>query len=317
MRTTPTLRYFISDAYGADSPDPTQAVVDADVHLETDLSVIEDALANGDEHELDQLGGGFPTKINSRGREISLPRHLAGLIHSWHDKHEDVLKDRGIFNGLFINYAPRTKAFRNGPPFYEVEMNSGLRIVTTYPGDMLAGIRGDVHSIAEIDNEGHPLFGPKAQFRSRDAHRHLRKENPYPKKFLQDNDADDILRTQHFGNGVEGLRIKFADTYGNIVAEPDELVKKKILHAVNQGLKDVRIRINGVELPGQAALSMTDAPDGTIAIYSNGENIDLIRKWKDGEDSTFTTENSAYVLFGRPKEVETGIVVEFDPALAS
>jgi hypothetical protein len=312
MSNTPILRYFVSDTFGANAPDPTQAHVDADVHLETDLSILVDALENGDDDDLWLLRAGYPTKINSRGREVALPRHLVGIINSWHNKYGRLLWDKGQYNGIFVNYAPRTSRYKNGPPFYEVETNSGLRIVTTFPGDMLAGVHDSVHVIHEIPNENNPLFGNKAQFRSKDVHRYLRRGHQYPKIKLLDSAADDILRERHYGNDVDGLRFKFADIYGNMIAENDPEIRRKIEEAVRQGKTNVRISINGIDLPGEAALSMTDATDGAIAIYPNGPNIDVIRKWEEGNDSTFTTANSSYVQFGRPKENVQGFTVHFD-----
>lgn len=317
MRNTPTLKYFVSETYGGNSPDPTQAVADADVHLETDLSVMEEALRHGQEEEISLLGGGFPTKINSRGREIALPHHLAGLMENWHDEYADELRKHGIFNGLFVNYAPRDKRFENGPPFYEVETDSGLRIVTTFPADMLAGIREHIHRISQIPNKGNPLFGDTAQFRSRDAHRYLRKDHNYPTTELRDGDADDVLTTRYYGNGVEGLRIKFVDIYGNMIGEGDDATAEKLLATAQSDERGVKVLINGHEKEAEAAQSLTQGTDGEILVYPNGGNIDIARKWREGESSTFTTENSAYKRFESPTELESGIVITFPDGTTS
>ena len=321
MRTTPTLRYFVSETYGENTPDPTEAVVDADVHLETDLSVMEDALTHGDEEEIRLLGGGFPTKINSRGREVALPRHLAGIMENWHDAYAEVLRDHGVWNGLFINFAPRDKRYRNGPPFYEVETDSGLRIVTTFPGDMLAGIREHVHRIMEIPNERNPLFSDFDQFRSRNAHRYLRRNHRYPTKPLADGEADDVLSTTYFGNGVEGLRLKFVDIYGNMIFEDDAAVRRKLQQVAVSGERGATVSVsNGTvkqSKQGEVAHSLTEGTDGAILVYPNGRNIDVVRKWREGESSTFTTENSAYKLLGSPEELHSGLHIRFHDGTSS
>jgi len=311
------LNYFVSETYGGNSPDPTRATVDADVHLETDLSVMEEALRHGDSQEISLLGGGFPTKINSRGREIALPHHLAGLMESWHDEYSEELKRHGIFNGLFINYAPRDKRFDNGPPFYEVETDSGLRIVTTFPADMLAGIRDHIRTIAEIPNKNNPLYGDQAQFRSRDAHRYLRKEHGYPVHELKDEQAQDVLTKRYYGNGVDGLRIKFVDIYGNIIGEGDDAVAEKLAETARSENKSVQLSINEHTTDAEAALSLNQGSDGAVLVYPNGRNIDVARKWREGEDSTFTTDNSAYRRFEKPIELESGIVITFPDGTSS
>ena len=312
MRSSPTLRYFLSETYGKNTPDPTEAVVDADVHLETDLSVMEDALVNDDEDEIRLLGGGFPIKINSRGREIALPRHLAGIMESWHDRYAEVLREHGIFNGLFINYAPRDERFRNGPPFYEVETDSGLRIVTTFPGDMLAGIREHVRSIVEVPNEGNPLFSDFDQFRSKNAHRYLRRNHSYPKRHLTDEEADDVLTTTFFGNGVQGLRLRFVDIYGNMIFENDPAVRERLQQISLNDERAVTLNVNQKQSKqGEVTHSLTEGTDGEILVYPNGDNIDVVRKWKEGETSTFTTANSAYKLFGSPEELHSGLTIRF------
>ena len=311
MSKAPTLRYFVSETYGKNTPDPTDAVVDADVHLETDLAVMEDAIENGDPEEIKLLGAGFPVKINSRGREISLPRHLAGIMESWHDSYRDILAKHDVFNGLFINYAPRDHRFRNGPSFYEVETDSGLRIVTTFPGDMLSGIRDRIKRIVEIPNENNPLFGDTAQFRSRDVHRYLRRDHSYPTTYLSDDQADTVLKSKYFGNGVEGIPIDFVDIYGNIVGEDDSEVRERLLEVAQSSSRNIRITINGIQKEGEASHSLTEGRDGCILAYPNGNHIDVVRKWKEGEDSTFTTENSAFVQFERPRETESGIHIDF------
>lgn len=317
MSNTPTLKYFVSETYGGNSPDPTKATVDADVHLETDLSVMEEALRHSDADEIALLGGGFPTKINSRGREIALPRHLAGLMENWHDEYANELRQHGIFNGLFVNFAPRDNRFENGPPFYEVETDSGLRIVTTFPADMLAGIRDHINRIAEIPNKGNPLFGDTAQFRSRDAHRYLRKNHGYPVRALEDEEAQDVMTAKFYSNGVDGLRIKFVDIYGNIIGEGDEAVAEKLVATAVSENKKVQLSINGHETDAEAALSLTQGSDGSVLVYPNGPNIDVARKWRAGEDSTFTTDNSAYRRFERPVELESGIVIKFPDGTSS
>lgn len=318
MRSTPTLRYFISETYGRNTPDPTEAAVDADVHLETDLSVMEDALEQGNEDEIRLLGGGFPTKINSRGREIALPRHIAGIMESWHNTYVGALREHGIFNGLFINFAPRDKRFRNGPPFYEVETGSGLRIVTTFPGDMLAGIRERVHRIVEIPNEGNPLFSDFDQFRSRNAHRYLRRNHPYPTKTLSDTEADEVLRTTLFGNGVEGLRLQFVDIYGNMIFEDDLAVREKLQQIAQGKERKVTLELVGrVSREGEVTRSLTEGTDGEILVYPNGRNIDVARKWREGETSTFTAKHSAYKLFGSPEELYSGLIIRFQDGSTS
>lgn len=313
MRSTPTLRYFLSETYGKNTPDPTEAVVDADVHLETDLSVMEDALENGDEDEIRLLGGGFPTKINSRGREIALPRHLVGIMETWHDKYAEVLREHGIFNGLFINYAPRDKRFRNGPPFYEVETDSGLRIVTTFPADILSGIKEHVQRIVEVPNEENPLFvNDYDQFRSKNAHRYLRRNHPYPQRQLTDEEAEEALTTTYFGNGVEGLRLKFVDIYGNMIFEDDPAIRERLQQLSQSDERNVSLDIAPhSQKQGEVAHSLTEGTDGGILVYPNGGNIDVVRKWQEGETSTFTTENSAYKLFGSPEELHSGLIIGF------
>ncbi len=203
MHSAPTLKYFVSDTFGSNAPDPTRSPIDADVHIGTDLAYLEGALEDGDADEIRALRGSFPVKINSRGREIALPRHLAGIMDNWHTEHADLLREHDSFNGFFSNYAPRTKEFRNGPPFYEAETSSGLRIVTTFPADVLWGIRDKVHALYLIPNEDNPLFGDNEQFRSKNVHRYLRKNHSFPRKTLSDGEANDTLENRHFGNGVD------------------------------------------------------------------------------------------------------------------
>lgn len=308
---TPLLRYYASETYGASCPDPTQSPVDPDVHLETDHACLEDALANNDHNELLRTGAGTPTKINTRGREVPISRHVAELMENWHRKYQAEMKKHGVYNGLFINYAPRDEQFRNGPPFYEVETGSGLKIVTTFPGDMLKTIRDQVHRLAEIPNEDNPLYDNEEQFRSRVVHRYLRSNHTLPTKELTDGAAADVLDREYFRHEHPGLTVQYVDIYGNLICESNAAVLANIQETARQTNRDVGITIGDSTLTGEATTSLTSGTDGRVLVYENAGHIDVVRKWKKGEDAATTTRESAYYQFGKPVELQAGLQIDF------
>lgn len=332
--STPDFRYYVSEAYGGNTPDPTTAPIDPDVHLETDLSLLEDAIYCDDPDEFKRVGAGVPPKINSRGREISLPRHMIGILVSWQNKYAEALREHNVFNGFFQNYAPRDERFRNGPPFYVVEFadrqgdDAALRMVTTFPGDILKGVRDQVRYIAQIPNEGNPIFSDAEQFRSKDAHRWLRRNasDKYPVSKLSDGEAADALETEYYPVSTEGLPLKFVDTYGNMIFENNHAVRQLLLSAAESSDRQVKLSVNGITHQAEATTSLGRGTDGSFLVYPNAGNIDVVRKWRKGESSTFTTNNSAFRQFSRkaedgdeshnglilPQEIKSGLRITFE-----
>lgn len=318
MSNTPTLRYFLSETYGPVVSDPTLAQSDPDVIVETELSELEDALQH-DEQGMQRLSAGTAHKINIRGREIALSRHIIGILQEWHRAYGEALAAKNAYNGAFVNYAPRDLRFRNGPPFYIAEMENNLRIVTTFPGDVLATVREDVKRITEIPNEHNPVFGDTAQFRSRDAHRWLRRNanDTYPEISLSDEKQHDVLHEEFFHADVEGLRLEFVDIYGNMIFENNAEVQAAVTQAAGNN-ENLKVSMNDVTVEDvEPTRSLTEGKDGSYLIYPNGNHIDLVRKWTALDTPEDTVEKSIFRNLRHPesgklpRELYSGLKISF------
>lgn len=295
----PSLSYFLSDTFGPEITDPRQADKDADVYLETDLSRLEDVLRHGGDDELKQFQA--HEKINIRGRELAVAQHIVRLLQGWHVECRKLIAERKIYNGLFVNFAPRTEENRNGSNFYIAETDSGLRIVTT-PLEVLDPIANYIKHLERVPNEDSGLFENGTQFRSKSVHNALRWNRQY-------NTEPAGLEELNPNPATKELRVRYVDIYGNIVAyggDQTELAER----LVEEGKRHTKLGItmNGVQLEGEAAVSMAQARPGNIVVYPNGgaetQNIDVIRKWNE-------TRESAYEIFKGPKEGEAQVAIEF------
>ncbi len=313
MKNTPTYRLYLSDAYGKNEPDPTQATLDIDAIIETDLACMEDCFENDDRDEMERLAGGFPIKFNTRGRPVTIPRHVAGLLSSWHEKYAEKLKEFGIYNGLFVNFAPRIKKGENGPLFYEIEMEDPWKAVTTYPADILAGVRERFRSVAEIPNE---VF-QGTQFRSRDAHKWLRKNHKRPKRYLDDQEIERLMLERKLSLHNGRLPIEFTDIYGNLICRDDAEVRKKLLEVAQDQRNQIDVTIGKKTLEGEAAVSLGNGTPGKLLVYPNGGHIDIAQKWENGKETTFGDEESAYHLFEKPRELVQGVIIKFPDGTTS
>ncbi|MDD4287754.1 MAG: hypothetical protein PHO20_06090 [Candidatus Peribacteraceae bacterium] len=302
---TPILEYFLSDTFGRAEPDPLRAERDPDALLATDLARLAHVLENGNSAQIERFHA--HEKINTNGRPAIAP-HLAKMLVEWNDRYRELLERHDVFTGLFVNDAPRDQDAGGDPSeFFIVETDNHARIVGT-PITALGTIAPHVAHVWKIPNtDNGGLWEDGTQFRSATAHRALDRDHRFRAEVVDPSiiNAQDSLRS---------LKIRFIDTYGNIVCyggeqATTEHIARLLLALSEQQQRRIRITIGNVTREGEAAHSLEDGRPGTLVAYPNGGNptrphIDIARKWSPGD------RTSAFELLQRPSEGNADVRIE-------
>jgi hypothetical protein len=274
--------YLFSDTYGR-SKNPFQQD-DADALLSTDFR-------------------SFPLEEARRefdiyGRE-SVTEHSLRLIFELHDHTltstylSDAVKDeyRKTVTGVFINAAPRVGK-DNGAPFY-LATADGVRIVTTNPAG-LSTIKHRLTKLQRLNNDKNVIHSPTEQFRSSYTPYLLHPDHNID---LIDEDINAVIPDYPDGK----WELAYVDRFGNMITHTKDVEKTwKTIEAAADDKGQVKIIVGNVSQNMYLGTSLRDIEPGAMAIYKN-KNIDLVRKWMEGEDSYTRLYRSSYLQFSKPE----------------
>lgn len=273
--------YLFSDTYGRSKNPFLQD--DADALLSTDYR-------------------SFPLESVRRefdiyGRE-SITEHVLRLIFELHEQalqspyfSDEVRAEYAqTTTGIFINAAPRTSK-ENGAPFYVAEAD-GIRIVTTNPAG-LATVKDKLTSLKHLDNNKNIIYGNTEQFRSSYTAYLL---HPDHNVDLVEDSLDMIPDYPE-----DKWELAYVDRFGNMITYTGDVEKqwKKISDAADSNGM-VKLIVGNVSQQVFLGSSLRDAEPGALVVYKN-KNIDILRKWMEGEDSYTRLYRSSYLQFSKPE----------------
>lgn len=279
-----TLRriYLFSDTYGRSKNPFLQD--DADALISTDFR-------------------SFPLESIRRefdiyGRE-TITEHVLRLIFELHDSamqsgyfSEAVKKEyEQTSTGVFINAAPRVSK-ENGAPFY-LAIADGVRIVTTNPAG-LATVKHRIKSIHRLNNDSNPIYSPTEQFRSSYTAFLLHPEHDIE---LIEESIDAVVPNYP----DDKWELAYVDRFGNMITHTNDVEKRWAqIEAAADGTGMVKVIVGNVSQSAYLGTSLRDIEPGALAIYKN-KNIDIVRKWMEGEDSYTRLYRSSYLQFSKPE----------------
>lgn len=231
------------------------------------------------------------------GRE-SITEHMLRLIFELHDltlqngymKTEVKEEFKKSHTGIFINAAPRISKV-NGAPFY-LAIGDGVRIVTTNPTG-LSTVKHKIQSIHRLNNDKNPIYSPTEQFRSSYTAFLLHPDHNID---LIDEKVEDVIPDYP----DDQWELSYVDRFGNMISYTKDVEKQWAAiekAADNNGM--VKIIIGNVSQNCYLGTSLRDIEPGALAIYKN-KNIDIVRKWMEGEDSYTRLYRSSYLQFSKP-----------------
>lgn len=290
MSYTPLRRvYLFSDTYGRSKNPFLQD--DADALLSTDFRSF----------PLEEVRREF----DIYGRE-TVTEHSLRLIFELHDNalksgyFSDEVKEeyKKTVTGVFINAAPRVGK-DNGAPFY-LALAGGVRIVTTNPAG-LATVKNRITNLYRLNNDENPVYTPTEQFRSSYTPFLLHTDHNID---LIEEDMNAVIPDYPDGK----WELAYVDRFGNMITYTKDVEKTwKEIEAASDANGMVKIIVGNVSQNMYLGTSLRDIEPGAMAIYKN-KNIDLVRKWMQGEDSYTRLYRSSYLQFSKP-EVGAGIKI--------
>lgn len=188
--------------------------------------------------------------------------------------------------GVFINAAPRVGR-DNGTPFYVAEIGA-VRVVTTSLA-ALSPVKGRIDSLAHLPNDGSALYGAGEQFRSSYTPVLLATGHGLP---LIEDDISIVPEES------DDWTLAYVDRFGNMVTRcRDPLARWS---DVSAGGATVKVTVGSITRTVALGEHLATVEPGALSLYPNG-NLDIVRKWKEGESATVRLEESAYMQFGRPR----------------
>lgn len=230
--------------------------------------------------------------------EPLMTAHMLRLILEEHDRIEgseylpkQIQEDfRKTITGVFINTAERTKEKNNGEPFYVATARNGsVRIVST-PLQPLSAIRNEIETLEVLPNENNGLYHNKEQFRSSYTSYLLYPDHTIP---------TEKLNPACIPEPRSDLHVSYVDRFGNIITHVEEPHKSEMYELLT-GVDDIDLCIGNARHHARKALSLGEAVPGELSVYLNG-NIDVVRKWQEGESGEARLNSSAYATFQKPK----------------
>lgn len=193
--------------------------------------------------------------------------------------------------GLFINNAPRVKSKNNSEPFYLAEFENGLRVVTT-PLRALSAIKRHVKRLWVLPNEENGLFdGKREQHRSSYAPILLAVDHKATIVEVDPSAIPDMPKN--------GWILMYADRFGNmVVSDPTGASEKSSFEIIGER---VPVRVGLQQRSAITVTSLSQGDPGTLVIYENDNNIEIINKWSPDWSEPERLQNSAFSVFGRPQ----------------
>jgi hypothetical protein len=275
--TFPTRTYLFSDTYGRSGGELHED--DPDAIILTDMR-------------------SFPLERVRRtfdlfGREGIAP-HIVRLATEGQDALREGLRipasERGACaattTGIFVNAAPRVGR-DNGTPFYVAEIGA-VRVVTTSLA-ALSPVRDRIESLAHLPNDGSALYGAGEQFRSSYTPILLASGHGLP---LVKDDASIVPEES------DDWTLAYVDRFGNMVTRClDPLTRWSGISPMGAAVK---LTVGSITRTVTLGEHLATVEPGALSLYPNG-NLDIVRKWKEGESATVRLEESAYMQFGRPR----------------
>lgn len=275
--------YLFSDTYGRSKNPFLQD--DADALLSTDFRSF----------PLEEVRREF----DIYGRE-TITEHVLRLVFELHEQAlespymSEAVKEeyRSTVTGIFINAAPRTNKQQNGAPFY-VATADGFRIVTTNPAG-LATIKHKLKALHRLNNDSNPIHGPTEQFRSSYTPFLLHPDHSID---LIEEKIDDVIPDYP----DDKWELAYVDRFGNMITYTNNVEARwKEIEAAKDENGMVKIIVGNVSQTMYLGTSLRDIEPGALAIYKN-KNIDIVRKWMEGEDSYTRLYRSSYLQFSKPE----------------
>lgn len=232
------------------------------------------------------------------GRE-TITEHVLRLIFELYDHSlsssylsEEVKTEfKQTHTGVFINAAPRTSK-ENGAPFY-VATGDGIRIVTTNPSG-LATVKQKIKSLHRLNNDKNVIYTPTEQFRS--SYTAFLLHHDHNIDLIEEN-IDAVIPDYQAGK----WELSYVDRFGNMVTYTKDVEQQwaRIEKAADSNGM-VKIIVGNVSQNAYLGTSLRDIEPGALAIYKN-KNIDIVRKWMEGEDSYTRLYRSSYLQFSKPE----------------
>ncbi len=236
------------------------------------------------------------------GRE-AITAHMIRLIFALHDAFLDykyVSKEiqkefQETCTGVFINAAPRVSR-ENGAPFYlAIPKDLNIRIVTT---DLtaLSTVKDRIATLQVLNNLDNKIYSPTEQFRSSYTPFLLHPDHGHE---LEDRDVDLIPDYPE-----DKWELAYIDRFGNMITycmHPEKIWEEVQASAKKTDGK-VNVLVGNVGQYVTIGSSLKDADPGSLVLYPNGGSgdLDILRKWEEGEDSYDRLYKSAFFQFAKP-----------------
>lgn len=265
----PDRIYLLSDTYGgAQTWNPYESP-DIDAHIATDIR----SRFPGVHRSFDTFGA------------KAISDHVLRTVVALHD----AIADPGR-TGVFINSAPRTEEGVNGHPFYVADTDNDLRVVVT-PLSSLSAIKPRVTRLRHLPNEDNGLYSEREQFRS-----------SLTAVLLADNHGLDLTEDSpsDIPEYPEGCRVAYVDRFGNLVLFENQEIGSicDVIAGSVGGI--IQLRIGSVLQEVIIGESLGEAKPGSLVIYPNDGNIEVVSKWGPDWGAQESLEKSAYEQFERP-----------------
>lgn len=276
--------YCFSDTYGRSKNPFTQD--DADAIISTDFRSFP---LEYTKREFDIYGR---ENITGHVLRVIVELHKQTRNASWLDAATKAEFNKSI-TGIFINAAPRISKEGNGSLFH-VAVVGNIRIVTTDPAG-LSTIKHDVESLHHLPNLDNNLYGPNEQFRSSYAAVMLHPDHGL--KLEEDN-----VQTAIPDYPDDRWELAYVDRFGNMLTYCNNPDKKwdEVQESAKENGGYVKLIIGNVSQRVQLGSSLREAEPGGLVIYPN-KDIEVLRKWMEGEDSFTRLYKSAFFQFAKPE----------------
>lgn len=285
MNTSPLRRiYCFSDTYGRSKNPFTQD--DADAVISTDFRSFP---LEYEKREFDIYG-----RENITSHIVRVIVHLHEQIRSasWLDDAKKAEFEKTI-TGIFINAAPRTDTNQNGSLF-RLAVIGNIRIVTTDPAG-LSTVKDKIESFHHLPNLDNNLYGPTEQFRSSYAAHMLHPDHGLT--LVEDDIATAIPEYPD-----DRWELAYVDRFGNMLThcKNPQAKWKEVQESAAQNGGYAKLIIGNVSHRVFLGSSLKDAEPGALVMYPNGD-IEVLRKWMEGEDSFTRLYRSAFFQFAKPE----------------
>lgn len=276
--------YLFSDTFGAPAASPLQRL-DPDALITTDFR---SQRRTEVQREFDIYHDAEQT--------AHILRMICDLDTEAVDSYRGKLREQYLQSstGVFINVAPRDKKNTNGQPFYIATAREGrVRVVST-PIEALAPIKSEIETLEHLPNHDNGLYSNTQQFRSSYTPVLLHSDHGYE---TVQNSIDCIPDPR------ADWHVSYVDRFGNVITHIESEAERGI---ILKGIKAMRNDIS-ITLVGcgdyddiRHADNLSNAEPGELSIYTNG-NIDIARRWQEGETLEERLNDSAYSRLDQPK----------------